>query len=174
MKIKFRYRDFIAILFFIFFTMPILSPSINENTIYINWFIPLLDFNFINKILKMKINKKYVYLILLLILSILLFGKIMVAVKLLFLIETILYLFYCKENNNFSYLYTAVNLNIIIGILQYVLYYISPILSYAIGPSNVAKQIWGGTLLKLLQIFMPYLNLCEFQVGQEKLAFLHP
>lgn len=143
MKIKFKYKNFVAILFFIFFATPILSPSINGNTIYLHWFIPLLDFKFVQSIIKMKMKKKYLYQFLLLIMCMALFGKIMIIIKILFLVETILYLFYCRDNKTFSYLYLGVNINIIIGVIQFILYYISPSLSYIIGPTNIAKMIWG-------------------------------
>lgn len=143
MKIKFKYKNFVAILFFIFFATPILSPSINGNTIYLHWFIPLLDFKFVQSIIKMKMKKKYLYQFLLLIMCMALFGEIMIIIKILFLVETILYLFYCRDNKTFSYLYLGVNINIIIGVIQFILYYISPSLSYIIGPTNIAKMIWG-------------------------------
>ena len=143
MKIKFKYKNFVAILFFIFFATPILSPSINGNTIYLHWFIPLLDFKFVQSIIKMKMKKKYLYQFLLLIMCMALFGEIMIIIKILFLVETILYLFYCRDNKTFSYLYLGVNVNIIIGVIQFILYYISPSLSYIIGPTNIAKMIWG-------------------------------
>lgn len=152
---KIKYKQIIAFLFFIFFTTPILSPSIMGNTIYIHWFIPLLDLKFVKSVMNLQIKKAYFYSILVVILVMLLLGELITIIKFLFLIETVLYLFYCKKNNMFHYLYWSININIIIGITQFILYYISPTMAYMIGPTNIARIIWGNNATKTFTNFYP-------------------
>ena len=171
MKIEYKYRNSIAILFFIFFTTPILSPAINESTIYINWFIPLLDFNFIKYTINLKYEKKSICILLILLTLLVLTGKLTVLIKLIFLIETILYMFYCKRNGMFSFLYLGININIVIGIVQFILYYINPVLSQLIGPTNISQTLWGPYATETLTNFYAIFKLVRISGWSREAGF---
>lgn len=141
---KDRYKKIIAILFFFFFMTPILSPSIGSSTLYIHWFIPFLDIDFLKEVIATKRKKKEVIGISILILGCIILTKIKLALEIILIIESLLYIKYCYKNDNFKYLYWGMNINIVIAIVQFVIYYISPDLARAIGPSSVSKIIWGS------------------------------
>ena len=154
---KIKYENIIAFLFFIFFTTPILSPSIGNFTVYIHWFIPFLDLKFTKSLFTIKIKKMYAIEILGVAVLIALLGKYVLLLKVVFLILTLIYMNYCKKNNMFKYLYWGVNFNILIGIAQFAFYYINPNIARLIGPTNIAKTIWGNyatdTFTNLYAIF---------------------
>ncbi len=139
---KDKYKKIIAILFFFFFMTPILSPSIGNSTIYIHWIIPFLDIDFLKETISAKVKKEQVIVIAILILACVILTKFKLALEIILLIESILYVRYCYKNNNLKYLYWGMNINIVIAIIQFMLYYISPDLARLLGPGNVSKMIW--------------------------------
>lgn len=150
------YSKIVSVLFFIFFSLPILSPSINGNTVYIFWIMPIIDIFFDKYILNLakyylkdlnnnKIKCIPILIIIILMIWLVFIGKMMAAVKILIIIYILFYLKYCSNNGYFKYLYMAVNINIIIAIIQFILYY-TPFRSVAffIGPTNIAHLIYGN------------------------------
>ena len=141
---KDRYKRIIAILFFFFFMTPILSPRIGNSTLYLHWIIPFLDMDFLKEIISIKMKKSQLIIISVLVLACIVLSKLKLALEIVLIIESVLYIKYCYKNNNLKYLYWGMNINIIIAIIQFIVYYISPDLARAIGPSNVSKIIWGS------------------------------
>lgn len=156
---KIRYKSFVAFLFFMFFATPILNPYIEGSSVYVYWFIPFLDIHFVNylysSIRSLVLSKRTIFLYFALIVVGLLLKKPKLFLELLFIFETVLYCNYAYKNKCLKHLYFWVNVNIFIAILQFVLYYINPSYSYAIGPTNVAKIIWGSFAKQTSTNFFP-------------------
>lgn len=144
---KYIYRLVISYLFFFFFCSPALSPAIGGNTIYLHWILALLDWNFIRfcfDIVKRKSIQRYLSPTILLLLSGVVTGRVFVVLKICSIIWCILYLSYSKREGFFKYLYVGMNINIVVAIIQFVLFYINPGVAYKLGPTNISKLIWGN------------------------------
>lgn len=140
---KGKYRTIIAYLFFIFFTAPILSPALNNFTIYLYWFIPFLDIYFAKEVIYKIRNKKLFISFYAIILLLLILNKIVLMLKIITTATTVMYLFYAKRNGYFNIFYKFMVINVLIAITQFILIYIDPNLAFLIGPTNISKSIWG-------------------------------
>ncbi|MGL5050246.1 MAG: hypothetical protein ACRC6E_06365 [Fusobacteriaceae bacterium] len=60
------------------------------------------------------------------------------------IIYNLSYLFYLKEINEFKLVYKFIFINILIAMFQWIFYLKSPSLSYLIGPTNIAKVLYGN------------------------------
>lgn len=143
---KYIYRLVISYSFFFFFCSPALSPAIGGKTVYLQWFLVLLDWNFLKYCFEsVKKRKCQRYLIPLLLLLIL--GTVMchffVVLKICSIIWCVLYLSYARKEGLFKCLYIGININIAIALIQFILFYINPRMAYKLGPTNVSKLIWG-------------------------------
>lgn len=170
-KERIKYENIIAILFFLFFTTPILSPSIAGFTIYIHWIIPLLDFKFIKEILSIRLKFIYICIITIMLILFIFLGKLITVIKILLLVETLLYMFYCKKNRTIKYLYWGINFNIIVAIFQFILAYINPNLAYLIGPTNISKLIWGEYATQTFTNFYPIFKLIRVSGWSREAGF---
>lgn len=138
------YKKVLSILYFIFFTTPIFSPSIGfRNTIYIYWFIPLFDWSFIKFVLNIRLSKKQIFIMIISVILLFLLGEFSILLKFGFLAETLLYLFYSYRNKYLKYFFWGINLNVVVAFIQFVTYYINPDIAIFLGPSNIANLIWG-------------------------------
>lgn len=137
------YKSAIACLFFLFFTATILSPYTNNFTIYLYWFVPILDIFYLKYLITQKYNKKTILIILVFLGFLIITGKYLTAVKFLAILTTLLYLFYAKKNKLFHILYIFIFLNVFICIVQFSFLYIDRNISNAIGPTNIAHLVWG-------------------------------
>lgn len=134
-------EKFFIHLFFLFFTMQILSPSINSRTLYLELIVALMNPFFINWLK----HKKVYYKILLCIVGIVFIsslGHFFTAVKLLMIFIGVLYLYYSEQQNCF-YLKEYVCISILIAILQFLFMFIDMELAIKLGPQNIAKIFWG-------------------------------
>lgn len=141
------YESMLAFAFFFFFMSPILSPAVGNNTIYLFWFIPLLDIFFVVKTVRSmftRVEKDLLLAILIICMVLVLYLKVFTVVKFIFCVISILYLNHIENEGKFKFFYLGININIIIAILQQVLYYINPAWSIALGPTAVSKALWGG------------------------------
>lgn len=137
------YNYIVALLFFFFFTAPILSPYIGNYTIYLYWFIPFLDIGYINYILKYKYDKKFIIVMIVMTLFLIFFNRYMLLVKIASVLITINYLFYTRKLGLFRLLYKNIFLNVFICIIQFLLIYVDIGMAYKIGPTNISTMIWG-------------------------------
>lgn len=141
------YQKLVAILFFLFFSCPVFSPSIFGLTLYLYYFIPFLDFEFdkycIHNIFKQLKSRKLLFSIVILLFFSIIFGHIVFAIELLLLIFLVIYLIYIYKKDGFKYLYIFMNINIIIGIVQFVSYYCFPDLLDVLNPTYIANFILG-------------------------------
>lgn len=139
-----NYKKILAILYFILFTTPILSPNVGfRNTIYLYWFIPLFDIDFLKFVIKIRPSKRLFILMISSLIIFLLLREFSTILKLGLLAETILYLFYTYKMKYLKYFFWGINLNVAIASLQFVTYYINPDIATFLGPSNIAKLVWG-------------------------------
>lgn len=145
-NLKMVYQKILTILFFIFFTMPILSPAVFGITLYINFIIPFLDIGYLKYLIKLvtdpdKRRKVILYVSFLVLLVC--FNQIKLIIEIIAITTNVIYLFYTKKKRLFKYLYMFIYINIFIAIVQFVFLYINPEVSLALGPTNVSKLIWG-------------------------------
>lgn len=145
-------RNIIAALTFFFFVSIALNPSVRSGddtlTIYLYWITPFFDYGFIgfirtNVIEAFRKQSRRLSFILLCMAAILLFGGIVVVLKVLTLLFGLAYLIYCMRNGLIKWLFIMLNINVLIAIVQFCGYYlISPEFAYSIGPTEVAGKIW--------------------------------
>lgn len=132
----------LANLFFIFFIAQILSPSINDKTIYLEWLIAIFNPFFWLWILEKHINKTF--FICVLFLSMIIVIHPMTGIKLFLNAFGTIYLLYLYKRNLF-YLNRYIYISILLGILQISFILLGDIASSkAIGPSAIAEMIWGS------------------------------
>lgn len=141
------YQKVVGILFFIFFTCPVFSPSIFGLTCYLYYFIPFLDFKFVQFLFdncqRMFKKKKLVFSLCAVLLLSILLQHVVFAIELILLLVVLTYLIYAYKNGFFKYLYFFVNINIVIGIVQFLSYYLYPELLEFLNPTYIAHWIWG-------------------------------
>lgn len=132
----------IAFLFSVFFVAQILSPSINEKTIYLEVILMIINPYFWRWIMPIKITfNKVCILILLLIISVL--GYPMTALKISINIFSATALMYLWERKIWFIEY-IVYVSIFVALLQLSLMAIDFELAMMLGPSNISKSIWGN------------------------------
>lgn len=137
------YNKILAHLFFLFFTCIVLSPQINEQAFYLYWIIPILDISFILDLKKLKIKRDILLIILGITIVLIIYGQFMSILRIYLIIYTLIYLKYLNNSNKFSLLYKYMNFNIVIAVFQFIFGYINPKIAYQIGPTNIAKIVWG-------------------------------
>ena len=137
------YSRILAHLFFLFFTCIILSPSIKEQPFYLYWIIPIIDFSFISYLRKIKIKREKILVILSITVILIIYGQFITILRIYLIIYTLVYLKYLDKYNYFYLLYKYMNFNIIVAIFQFIFGYVNPKIAYQIGPTNIAKIIWG-------------------------------
>lgn len=148
---KQMYISVVAFLFFFFFASPALSPAVNENTIYLYWFIPFFDIHFVKffiNLIRNTINLKYFIVLFGFFLLCTLELEFFLFIKIFSIILCLLYISYTKKNGNFRFLYWGININIVVAIIQFVLFYIDRSYAYMLGPTNIASLLWGDFATK--------------------------
>lgn len=132
-------------LFFLFFTAQILSPYISGRTIYLEVIIAILNPYFWKWVYKKNniyiINIKYIFVVLGLILIAIL-GHIDTSMKILVIFFCVIHLFYLYDKNLWK-LNRYLVISILLGIVQFSLTFIDPIMAGLIGPTSISKLIWG-------------------------------
>lgn len=131
----------LAYVFFCFFTIQILSPSLNGKTIYLEVIIAILNPFFYKWIYSQKIKKEY-FILLYGIMNFSIWGHFETSLKLLVTIFLVVYLYYLHDKDLWKmdkYLY----LSIFFAIAQFIFLFINPEWSFNIGSNNIAKFVWG-------------------------------
>lgn len=137
-----KIESILANLFFVFFIAQILSPSINDKTIYLEWIIAILNPFFWLWILDKHINTSFLMCVVFL--SMIIVIQPMTGIKLFLNTFGIIYLIYLY-NRNLFYLNRYIFFSIFLGILQLSFILSGDIASSkAIGPSAIAEMIWGS------------------------------
>ena len=156
---KLVYISFIFSIFAFLFVSPILSPSINGNTLYLNFFVPFFDTYFLCYILgrarriRVKVYGMFAFLAFV---TITIFHvNIMLIMRISVIFLSIAYLQYIYQRIGFRRLYAAFNINIIIAILQFTLYFVNRRMAYLLGPNNISRVIWGSFATETNTNFYP-------------------
>jgi hypothetical protein len=154
--ISLRLEKLLSHLFFFFFIAQILSPLIGEKTLYLEIIVALLNPFFIVWIINQKIKPKY-FSIYIAIILLFLIGNPIASIKFFALSIGVLFLFYSYERNIF-YLKTYIVISIILAILQFIFTFYNPQIAYLLGPTNIAKTLWGehatATFTNFYSIFL--------------------
>lgn len=134
-----------ANLFFLFFTAQILSPYIAGKTLYLEIIVAALNPYFWKWICKKnsiyKINTKYVFIVLGLVLIAIL-GHIDTSIKILVIFFYVIHLFYLYDKNLWK-LNRYLVISVLLGIIQFCFTFIDPIMAAMIGPTAISTFIWG-------------------------------
>ena len=132
----------VAFLFSVFFVAQILSPSINEKTIYLEVILMIINPYFWRWIMPIKItfNKVFMFILLLLI-SVL--GHPVTALKISINIFSATALMYLWERKIW-FIENIVYVSIFVALLQLLLLAIDVELAMMLGPNNISKSIWGS------------------------------
>ncbi len=130
-------------LFFLFLSAPILSPYIGGITIYLYAIIAVLDINFLNWIFK-EFNAKQILTVCTWVILISLIGlHITLFFKIMMIVITVAYLFYCFRQKYLYLIYRYFIFSILFAFLQFVLLFYDPISAFIIGPTSISKLILG-------------------------------
>ncbi|WP_158989238.1 hypothetical protein [Mucilaginibacter sp. L196] len=135
-------KKIIPNLFFLFLTAPILSPFVGGVTIYLSSIILFFDVSFLLWAINKFSRDTIIITLALSFLTALSCLNVVVFVKILMLLSSVVYMFYCYEKEYF-YLYRWAVVNVIVAVAQFVLIFIDPAVAYLIGPTNIANVIWG-------------------------------
>lgn len=134
-----------ANLFFLFFTAQILSPYIAGKTVYLEVIIAALNPYFWKWVCKKnsiyKINTKYIFAVLGLILMAV-FGHINTSIKILIIFFCVIHLFYLYDKNLWK-LNRYLVISILLGIIQFCLTFVDPVMAELVGPTVISTFIWG-------------------------------
>lgn len=154
--ISLRLEKFLSHLFFFFFIAQILSPLIGEKTLYLEIIVALLNPFFIIWIINKKIKRKY-FAIYIAIILLFVIGNPIASIKFFALSIGVLFLFYSYERNIF-YLKTYILISITLAMLQFFFTFYNPQIAYFLGPTNIAKTLWGehatATFTNFYSIFL--------------------
>lgn len=132
----------LGLLFFVFFTAQILSPSIADRTIYLELVIAVLNPYFWIWLLPIRVNMTHLVILILLCL-IVATGHMITAFKLSVNFFYIIYLTYLHKRNLW-FLRIMLSVSIAFALAQISTLGIDPEFSQMIGSSNIAQTIWGG------------------------------
>lgn len=140
--------------FFLFFCCQILSPSVNEVSVYLELFIAILNPYFLLWVLlKIRINRNVIISVVLIVLATLISNaSFFILVKIFSTLVGILFLFYASEKD-LLFLFPYLKLSIITGLAQFVLLFFEPRASFFIGPTSISSLIWGEYAIKTFTNF---------------------
>ena len=130
--------------FFLLFTSPILSPSISEKTIYLYWFVPLLDIHFLLYCVQ-QMRRAPMQAVIATASLIVWFGftSPVFAARWVSILWPLAYLVYSYERGIF-YLYIWMAFNIFVVFAQALAYFgLGHSAANAIGPNNISAMLWG-------------------------------
>ncbi|SAK66380.1 hypothetical protein AWB81_02680 [Caballeronia arationis] len=143
------YPRIVSALFYMFFTCVIFNPEVNGFTIYFYLFIPFLDPGF-SRFLASTVRRWSVPLLVAVLLS--LTGSPSVAVRVISLAICIGYILYTMDRR-INYLHHWMAINVAFALVQFTLYYVDKGLAWQLGPTQLAKTIWGPYATKTFTNF---------------------
>lgn len=142
--------NIVPVLFYFLFTSTILSPLYSNTAIWLFVFIPLFDLNFIRSL--RYINKKTFQVLCVFFLLFIISFDYLLLLKLICIVIVVSYLIYTYENKRF-YLYFFVSTNIVIGLIQYVLFTFFDI--KFLDPAVIGKFLYGDFAMTTGNTFAP-------------------
>lgn len=137
-----RWEKLFGFLYALFFVAQIFSPSINERTIYLEWFIMLLNPYFWRWLMPIKLTYKR-WGIVLLLLFIVALGHPITALKIILNLYSGLALVYFWQKRIW-YINIILCVSIIVAVLQLVFMYVNVEIAYMLGPRNLSSILWGS------------------------------
>lgn len=135
------YAKVISMLFYMFFTCVIFNPQISGVTIYLYVMLPFLDPGY-TAYLAATFRRWIVPLAITL--TVCLFSAPMVAAKVAAVAICVGYLAY-TFSKRIQFLHVWMAINVLFGIVQFVLYYVDHDLSVQFGPDAVSQMLWGDS-----------------------------
>jgi hypothetical protein len=131
--------------FFLLFTSPVLSPYVSEKTIYLFWFVPLLDPAFLRYLSDgMQRLPGHLWLATGALLLWFLLVSPELALRWALLLWPLAYLWFSYERQIF-YLYVWIGFNVVVALVQAGVYWsLGPAAAMLVGPKNIADVVWGA------------------------------
>lgn len=142
--------NIVPLLFYFLFTSTILSPLYSNTAIWLFVFIPLFDLNFIRSL--RYINKKTFQVLCVFFLLFIMSFDYLLLLKLICIVIVVSYLIYTYENKQF-YLYFFVSTNIVIGLIQYLLFTFFDI--KFLDPAVIGEFLYGDFAMTTGNTFAP-------------------
>ncbi|NYH14495.1 hypothetical protein [Paraburkholderia bryophila] len=133
------YARLISVLFYMLFTCVVLNPQVGGFTIYLYIFVPFLDPDF-SRFIAGTARKWSTPLFVALVASAI--GSPSMAMRVASLAICVGYLMYTYERR-IAYLQPWIAFNVVFAIVQFTMYYVDRPLSYQLGPTAIAKMVWG-------------------------------
>ncbi|SAL82267.1 exopolysaccharide biosynthesis-like tyrosine-protein kinase [Caballeronia arvi] len=133
------YSRIVSILFYMFFTCVIFNPRVNGFTIYFYLFVPFLDPSFLRFLTSTARSWSGPLLVAV---AVSLLGSPSVAVRVVSIAICIGYLMYTM-GRHICYLHHWMAINVAFAIVQFGLYYVDKGLAAQLGPTLLARTIWG-------------------------------
>ncbi len=133
------YARAISMLFYLFFTCVIFNPQVSGVTIYLYTMLPFLDPGFGAFLLA---TARRWALPIGIVVAACLLSHPMVAAKIVSVAVCVAYLMY-TTSRRIDYLHPWMAVNILFGILQFVMYYVDFATSMQLGPDAVSRLLWG-------------------------------
>ena len=129
----------ISMLFYLFFTCVIFNPQVSGVTVYLYTILPFLDLGFVAFLL---LTVRCWIVPMGIAITACLLGSPMMAAKIVSIAVCVGYLMYTIARR-IEYLHGWMAVNILVGLAQFVLYYVDYGLSIQLGPDEVSKMLWG-------------------------------
>ena len=133
------YPKIVSAIFYMFFTCVIFNPRVNGFTIYFYLFVPFLDLSFLRFLSATARSWSGPLLIAV---AVSLLGSPSAAMRVVSIAICIGYLMYTM-GRRICYLHQWMAINVVFAVLQFVLYYVDRGLAEQLGPTMLARTIWG-------------------------------
>lgn len=126
------------------FAITLVNPAISGRTVYLYLLLPLLDFEFVAKMLQFKATRSRIVsfyaVMLLLMLSL---HDLIFTIKYSLVIFQVVYLLFLSKKNLAQYLFITLIAHIVTAILQMGFFFFSPNMLQYVTPGYLASLIWG-------------------------------
>jgi len=126
------------------FSIPLVNPSISGRTAYLYLLLPLLDLEFVSRMLQFKASMSRVmsfYAILLLVMLSL--HDVVFSVKYSLLLFQVVYLLFISNKNLALYLFITLIAHIVFALMQMGMFFFRPDLLQYVSPGYLASLVWG-------------------------------
>jgi hypothetical protein len=140
-------RSALAMLRFFYvmsFAITLINPAISGRTVYLYLLLPVLDLEFVSKILQFKASRyrviSFCAVTLLVMLSL---HDVVFTVKYSLLLFQVVYLLFISKKNLAQYLFITLIAHIVFAILQMGMFFLRPDLILYVSPGYLANLVWG-------------------------------
>ncbi len=140
-------RSYLAMIRFFYvlsFSIALVNPAISGRTVYLYLLLPVLDFEFVFKILHFKASRyRVVSFYAVLLLMMLSLHDMLFTIKYSLILLQVVYLLFISNKNLTQYLFITLIAHIMFALLQMWMFFLRPDLLHYVTPDYLASLIWG-------------------------------